>query len=115
MMDADWRDHISNNYSMRVMTNTANHAHRASRWIINMQVFAVITYSIGVLASNANNPEELKPSARELILKMALPFNIDTYLVYVIVTVIQFYHLMLVGYGITIVNSLLVTIVSPVI
>jgi len=112
MMSADWQDYTSNSYSSRVMTNMANLASRASKWIIGMQVVAVFLYSGGVLATNANNPESFEPYARELILKMELPFNISTNFIYTTVQTIQFYHLFLVACGITTINSLLVTLVS---
>lgn len=110
MMSADWQDHTICN--SRIMTKTANVAQRASRWIVGMQIFAVVTYSAGVLAANIDNPERVEPYERELILKMELPFNISTNSIYVAVQSVQFYHLFLVGCGITIINSLLVTLVS---
>lgn len=112
MMSEDWQDYTSNSYNSRVMTNMANLASRASRWIIGMQVVAVFFYSGGVFATNANDPERSKPYARELILKMELPFNISTNFIYTTVQTIQFYHLFLVACGITTINSLLVTLVS---
>ncbi|CAL1674361.1 unnamed protein product [Lasius platythorax] len=110
MMSADWQDHITSRYNSRVMTKTANIAHRASRWIIGLQIGSVVTYSAGVLAANIDNPERVEPYKRELILKMALPFNISTNSIYLAVQGVQFYHLFFVGCGITIINSLLVTL-----
>lgn len=112
MMDADWRDYVARHYKSRIMTSRAHLARRASRLIVGLQVVAVIFYSGGVLAANASDPERIEPYARELILKMEFPFNISTEFIYMSVTIIQFYHLMLVGCGITIINSLLVTLVS---
>ncbi|CAL1674360.1 unnamed protein product [Lasius platythorax] len=111
MMSADWQDHITSRYNSRVMTKTANIAHRASRWIIGLQIGSVVTYSAGVLAANIDNPERVEPYKRELILKMALPFNISTNSIYLAVQGVQFYHLFFVGCGITIINSLLVTLI----
>jgi len=76
-----------------------------------MQVVSVLLYSAGVLAANANSPE-LEPYARELILKMELPFNISTNFIYSTVQIVQFYHLFFVAWGITSINSLFVTLVS---
>ncbi|XP_025073093.1 odorant receptor 22c-like [Pogonomyrmex barbatus] len=111
MMSADWQDYILNRYNSRVMADTANLARRASRWIVGMQVASVSLYSVGVLASNTNNPERSEPYARELILKMELPFNISTNSIYTAVQSVQFYHLFLVGGGISIINSLLVILI----
>ncbi|XP_067205422.1 uncharacterized protein [Linepithema humile] len=109
IMDADWRDYTSN--GSRIMKSSADLAHRASRWIVGLQIGSVTFYSLGVLAANVNDPGKIEPYTRELILKMALPFNISTEAIYIAVQSVQFYHLFLVGLGITIVNSLLVTLI----
>jgi len=111
MISADWQDYTSNRSSSRIMMNTANFARHISRWIVGMQVVSVLLYSAGVLAANANSPE-LEPYARELILKMELPFNISTNFIYTTVQIVQFYHLFFVAWGITSINSLFVTLVS---
>ncbi|KAF3054419.1 Odorant receptor 112 [Nylanderia fulva] len=112
MMSADWQDNIiPSPYNSRIMMKTANVARRASRWIIGLQIGAVITYSAGVLAANVGNPDRVEPYKKELILKMAFPFNISTNSIYVAIQSVQFYHLFLVACGITTINSLLVTLV----
>ncbi|XP_012061505.1 PREDICTED: odorant receptor 30a-like [Atta cephalotes] len=110
MMSEDWQVHTSNCYNSRIMTDMANVARRTSRWIVGMQIGSATFYSVGVLAANANSPEKLEPYARELILKMEFPFNISTDFIYATVQTVQFYHLFLVACGITIINSLLVTL-----
>jgi len=112
MISADWQDYTLKRSSSRIMMNTANLARHISRWIVGMQVVSVLLYSAGVLAANANSPEKLEPYARELILKMELPFNISTNFIYSTVQIVQFYHLFFVAWGITSVNSLFVTLVS---
>ncbi|EFN71823.1 Putative odorant receptor 13a [Camponotus floridanus] len=107
MMSADWQDRQDTVYNLRIMAKTANAAQRASRWIIGLQIFSVFNYAGGVLANNMDKEE---PYKRELILKMELPFNISTNSIYAAVQSVQFYHLILVAYGITTVNSLLVTL-----
>lgn len=113
MMATDWQDNAANHHDLNIMMRTANVARKTSSWIIGVQVASVIFYSLGVLSSNAGDPTRWEPHARELILKMEFPFNISTHSIYAAITALQFYHLMLVGCGITIVNSLLVTLVSP--
>ncbi|XP_011631793.1 uncharacterized protein LOC105423657, partial [Pogonomyrmex barbatus] len=109
MISVDWRDYNTlNHYSSRIMTDSANLARRASRWIVGLQIVSVFLYSAGVLTANANSPERSEPYARELILKMELPFNISANFIYTAVQTVQFYHLFLVAYGISIINSLLV-------
>ncbi|XP_019699252.1 odorant receptor 4-like [Harpegnathos saltator] len=111
MMDADWRNYTSNHFGLNLMTKTAYVAHRASRLIIGLQVVAVFFYTYGVLAANAGDPNRWEPYARELILKMDFPFNISTNSLYLSITIVQFVHLMLVACGITVINSLLVTLI----
>ncbi|XP_011694596.1 PREDICTED: odorant receptor 22c-like [Wasmannia auropunctata] len=110
MMSADWHD-SSKRSNSRIMTDAANLARRTSRWIVGMQIASATFYSAGVLAANANSPEKLEPYERELILKMGFPFNISTNFIYTVVQSVQFYHLFLVAWGITIINSLLVTLI----
>lgn len=112
MMAADWQDYTSNHFGSHLMTSKAYLAHRSSRSIIGLQVVAVFFYTYGVLAANAGDPDRWEPYARELILKMDFPFNISTNSIYTGVTIVQFVHLMLVACGITVINSLLVTLVS---
>ncbi|XP_011694595.1 PREDICTED: odorant receptor 4-like [Wasmannia auropunctata] len=50
-------------------------------------------------------------SAREHILKMKLPFQIDTSPIYMLVTIFEFLHLAMCGCGISTVNSLIVTLI----
>lgn len=111
-MNADWRDHTSSHYGARIMKDSADLAHRASRWIVGFQIGSVTFYIFGVLAGNVNNPEKIEPYTRDLILKMAFPFNVSTEAIYMTVQSIQFYNLFLMAIGITIVNSLLVSLVS---
>ncbi|XP_011148049.3 odorant receptor 4 isoform X2 [Harpegnathos saltator] len=111
IMTMNWQDHSSNHHSLSIMTKTTFLARRISRIIILMQFFSVFFYSLGVLAANAGDPEKWEPYNRELILKMKLPFEISTYRIYVTITVVQFVHLMFVGWGITVVNTLLVTLI----
>lgn len=109
MMATDWRKYTSNS---RLMTSTADLAHRSSRLIIGLQIASVFLYSYGVLAANAGDPDRWEPYKRKLILKIDFPFNISMNSIYIGVTIVQFVHLMLVAYGITVINSLLVTLVS---
>lgn len=69
MISANWQDYTSNHSSSRVMTDAANLARR-TRWIVGIQTFSVLSYAVGVLATNANSPERLEPYRQELILKM---------------------------------------------
>ncbi|XP_014480016.1 PREDICTED: odorant receptor 4-like [Dinoponera quadriceps] len=111
IMTADWQGHTSNQRSMSIMMKTALLARRMSRIIIFINVSTVLLYCLGVLAANASDPEKWEPYNRELILKMKFPFEISTHPIYVAVTVVQFIHLVFVGFGIGFVNTLLINLV----
>ncbi|XP_014480037.1 PREDICTED: odorant receptor 4-like [Dinoponera quadriceps] len=65
----------------------------------------------GVLAVNTGEVQRMNVSAREQILKMKLPFKVNTSPVYLLITILQFLHLVLCGCGISMVNSLIVTLI----
>ncbi|XP_012061489.1 PREDICTED: odorant receptor 4-like [Atta cephalotes] len=50
-------------------------------------------------------------SAREHILKLKLPFQIDTFPIYVCVTILEFFHIITCGCGISTINSLIITLI----
>ncbi|XP_032669907.1 odorant receptor 22c-like [Odontomachus brunneus] len=70
-----------------------------------------INQRLGVLTSNAGDPEKWEPYNRELILKMKFPFEISTFTIYWAITLVQFVHLVFIGFGIGLVNTLLVSLI----
>jgi len=113
MMAVDWKNCLLTDRNLRITTDKAKLSHRFSNWIIGLQLAAIILYSCGVLAVSAGNVQRMNISAREHILKMKLPFKVSTSPVYVLITILQFFHLAICGCGISMVNSLIVTLVSP--
>nr|XP_012219937.1 PREDICTED: uncharacterized protein LOC105670797 [Linepithema humile] len=110
MMALDWKNCVLTDHSLRITTNKAKLSRRFSNWIIGLQLTAIVLYSCGVLAVNAGEIPRMNVSAREHILKMKLPFKVNTSPIYVAVTILQFFHLVMCGCGISIVNSLIVTL-----
>lgn len=112
MMAVDWKNCGLTDHSLRVTTNRAKLSHRFSHWIIGLQLIAIVLYTCGVLAVNAGEVQRMNVSAREHILKMNLPFRVSTSPVYVLITILEFIHLAMCACGISLVNSLIVTLVS---
>ncbi|XP_014480019.1 PREDICTED: odorant receptor 67c-like [Dinoponera quadriceps] len=111
MMSADWQNHASNHQTRNMMTKAAFLSRRMSRMIVALNLCSVLLYSFGIIAANAGDPEKWEPYNRELILKMKFPFKISTHTIYVAITVVQFIHLVFLGFNLSILNSLLATLI----
>ncbi|KAF3054418.1 Odorant receptor 146 [Nylanderia fulva] len=111
MMAVDWQNCDLTECGLRITTNRARLSHRVSNWLIGLQLGAVVLYSCGVLAGNAGDVEKMNVSSREHILKMKLPFMINTFPVYALVMIFEFCHLSICACGMSIVNSLIVTLI----
>ncbi|KAL6254504.1 hypothetical protein P5V15_014557 [Pogonomyrmex californicus] len=111
MMVVDWKNCILTDCSLHITTNKARLSHRFANWIIGFQLTAIVLYSCGVLAVNTGDIQRMNVSAREHILKLKLPFQIDTSRTYVLVTIFEFLHLAMCGCGISMINSLIVTLI----
>lgn len=112
MMVMDWKNCVLTECSLRITTNKARLSYRFSNWIIGLQMTAITLYSCGVLAVNAGDVQRMNVSAREHILKMKLPFKVNTFPVYTLVTIFEFFHLAMCGWAISVINSLIITLVS---
>ncbi|XP_020289114.1 odorant receptor 22c-like [Pseudomyrmex gracilis] len=83
--DWDARD-VSDDLTMTRMSHISR---RFSNLIITCNATSVVFYAIGTLLRHTSGNET---DARELLLKMELPFEIDNVLVYVAILVTQFIH-----------------------
>ncbi|XP_018401481.1 PREDICTED: uncharacterized protein LOC108778727 [Cyphomyrmex costatus] len=110
MMAMDWRNCVLTDRSLRITTNKAKLSHRISSWIIGLQIGAIILYTCGVLSINTGNIQRMNVSAREHILKLKLPFQIDTVPIYMLVTILEFLNLAMCGYGTSMINSFIITL-----
>lgn len=103
----DWKRHdISEEYTM---TRIAYLSRRFSNLIITMYMISVFLYATGTLIRyNSNNQTD----ARELILKMELPFEMKSTSVYIVVLITQFIHQTSAASTTGVLNSLLIILVS---
>lgn len=112
MMAMDWKNCVLTECSLRITSNKARLSYHFSNWIIGLQMIAITLYSCGVLAVNASDVQRMNVSTREHILKMKLPFKVNTFPVYTLVTIFEFFHLVMCGLAISVINSLIITLVS---
>lgn len=103
----DWKRHdVSEEYTM---TRIAYLSRRFSNLIITMYMMSVFLYATGTLLRyNSNNQTD----ARELILKMELPFEMKSTSVYIVVLITQFIHQTSAASTTGVLNSLLIILVS---
>ncbi|GAB1863047.1 Odorant receptor [Camponotus japonicus] len=102
----DWkRRDVSEEYTM---TRIAYTSRRFSNLIITMYAMSVFLYTMGTLLRYKHNNQT---GARELILKMELPFEIKNTSVYIAVLITQFVHQTTAASTEGVLNSLLITLV----
>ncbi|XP_072750608.1 odorant receptor 13a-like [Anoplolepis gracilipes] len=111
MMAADWKNCVLTECSLRITRNRARLSHRFSNFIVGLQLIAIILYSCGVFAGNVSDAQKINVSARDHILKMKFPFKVNTFSTYTLVTILEFFHLAMCGCGISVVNSLIITLI----
>ncbi|XP_011148020.3 odorant receptor 24a-like isoform X2 [Harpegnathos saltator] len=111
MMSTDWKNCSLTDHSLHITTSRAKLSHRFSHWIIGLQLIAIVLYICGVLAVNADEMRRMNVSARQHILKMKLPFTVNTSPVYALVMILQFFLLVMCACGVSIVNSLVVSLI----
>lgn len=103
----DWKEReVSDNYTM---TRMAYISRRFSNFIIVSHAMSVFLYATGTLLKQRNDNQT---DTRELILKMELPFAIESTSIYVAVLVTQFVHQTSAASMAGVLNSLLITLVS---
>jgi len=106
-MIEDWKERdVSDKYMMNRMAYI-------SRWfsnfIISSHAMSVFFYAIGTLLKHKSSNQT---EARELLLKMELPFKIENTSVYLTVLVTQFIHQVSAASMVAVLNCLLLTLVS---
>jgi hypothetical protein len=91
------------------MTRMAYMSRRFSNLIIVSNATSVILYATGTLLKHKSDNQT---DTRELIVKMELPFEIESTSVYIIVLIIQFVHQTSTASMASVLNSLLIIFVS---
>lgn len=91
------------------MTRMAYISRRFSNFIIALYALSVFLYATGTLLRYKSSNQTDTP---ELILKMELPFKIESTSVHIVVLVTQFVHQTSAASMVGVINSLLITLVS---
>lgn len=103
----DWKEReVSDNYTMTRMAYISRHF---SNFIIVSNAVSVFLYATGTLLKQRNDNQT---DTRELILKMELPFAVESTSIYVAVLVTQFVHQTSAASMAGVLNSLLISLVS---
>ncbi|XP_011694599.1 PREDICTED: odorant receptor 13a-like [Wasmannia auropunctata] len=105
-MAKDWKEcNISDGYTMARIAYVC-------RWVCNIIICSHMTsaffYAAGTLMKMKN---ENQTEARELLVKMEIPFAIESTSVHVAVFIIQFIHLLIAAAVLGVMNSLLIILV----
>ncbi|KAF3054420.1 Odorant receptor 063 [Nylanderia fulva] len=104
----DWKIHdASEEY---IMTRIADISRRFSTMIISTYVMSVLLYAAGTVLRSISRSSN-QTDARELILKMELPFKIESTSVYIAVLITQFIHQTSAASTVGVINSFLITLV----
>lgn len=121
MMARD-RSECATDWAVCSMSKTTYVSHRSSNLIIGLYSMSVFLYGTGVLVAHADETDDetddeidevqLAVPARELFLKMELPFESNASPVYEVVMVTQFFHQLAAATIVGVLNALIVSLVS---
>ncbi|KAF3054415.1 Odorant receptor 055 [Nylanderia fulva] len=108
MMATDFENRIIDEVSMITTTYYANLSRR-----LNNGTIVIYTVAILLNCSNifANDEKASNTSTKPLILAMDLPFDLNQALVYWLIIIIQFFHLILSTYAHGMLNTLLINLI----
>ncbi|XP_025073099.1 odorant receptor 4-like [Pogonomyrmex barbatus] len=97
------------------MSKTTDVSHRSSNLIIGLYSMSVFLYGTGVLVAHAEEPDEAEEQitvpARELFLKMELPFESNASPAYELVMITQFFHQLAAATIVGVLNALIVSLI----
>ncbi|KAL0134010.1 hypothetical protein PUN28_001128 [Cardiocondyla obscurior] len=111
MMAQDRNDCVTE-WAVCSMSRTIDVSHRSSNLIIGLYSMSVFLYGTGVLVAHTDDPEEqLAVPARELFLKMELPFESNTSPAYELVMITQFFHQLAAATIVGVFNALIVSLI----
>lgn len=115
-MMAQDRSECMTEWAICSMSRTTDVSHRSSNLIIGLYSMSVFLYGTGVLVAHADEPDEqladLVVPARELFLKMELPFESNASPTYELVMITQFFHQLAAATIVGVFNALIVSLVS---
>ncbi|KAG5326914.1 OR67C protein, partial [Acromyrmex heyeri] len=94
------------------MSRTTDVSHRSSNLIIGLYSMSVFIYGTGVLVAHSDeSDEQLAVQARELFLKMELPFESNASPTYELVMITQFFHQLSAATIVGVINALIVSLI----
>lgn len=112
MMSQD-RSECMTEWAIYSMSRTTDVSHRFSNLIIGLYSTSVFIYGTGVLVAHPDeSDEQLTVPARELFLKMELPFESSASPAYELVMITQFFHQLSAATIVGVLNALIVSLVS---
>ncbi|KAL6429659.1 hypothetical protein ACFW04_007525 [Cataglyphis niger] len=117
MIMARDRSECATDWAVCSMSRTIYVSHRSSNLIIGLYSMSVFLYGIGVLFGHADEIDDeiddvqLAVPARELFLKMELPFESNASPVYEVVMVTQFFHQLAAATIVGVLNALIVSLI----
>ncbi|XP_050458066.1 odorant receptor 4-like [Cataglyphis hispanica] len=116
MIMARDRSECATDWAVCSMSRTIYVSHRSSNLIIGLYSMSVFLYGIGVLFAHADEIDDemnvqLAVPARELFLKMELPFESNASPVYEVVMVTQFFHQLAAATIVGVLNALIVSLI----
>ncbi|XP_077261487.1 odorant receptor 82a-like isoform X2 [Temnothorax americanus] len=111
-MMAQDRSECVTEWAVCSMSRTIDVSHRSSNLIIGLYSMSVFLYGTGVLVAHADEPDEqLAVPARELFLKMELPFESNASPAYELVMITQFFHQLAAATIVGVLNALIVSLI----
>lgn len=112
-MMAQDRNECVTEWAVCSMSRTTDVSHRSSNLIIGLYSMSVFLYGTGVLVAHTDEPDEqLAVPAKELFLKMELPFESNVSPTYELVMITQFFHQLAAATIVGVLNALIVSLVS---
>jgi hypothetical protein len=110
MMAKDWSDCPNSDIEMREIADKAKISDRIVNAVIALHSFAVLTYGIGIILADVDVTN--RTIALPHINKIKLPFDINTQRTYKVVLITELMYVVVSGWGIGVLNALLLTLVS---
>jgi len=111
MMAIDWEKCSSMKFNMFVKMCNVKLSQRIANMTVILYSTSIIFFSSNIFVKHTENTAS-NISTRVLILEMDLPFDINRRFVYESVIVVQFFHLMVCGNAVGLLNALLINLVS---
>jgi len=116
-MDKDWRECVNIDHHLYVMTIKANTSHFYSNIMFSINTIATVLYflSYGYTVRFVYPSRDYNDTVRELPIRIKFPFETPHSPIFELLIVIQFVHVMLIGWTLFIINALISALVSLII